>query len=62
MLQCMKVPVPLLSTLCLVAIAVSPGTGSSEEQKSHQYYVDRLKDRLQYAYIKAEIEAGKKGI
>ena len=34
--------------------------GSSEEHKSHQDYVDRLKDRLQYAYEKADKEARKK--
>ena len=30
------------------------------EHNEHQEYVDRLKDRLQYAYEKAEIEARKK--
>ena len=30
---------------------------SSEEHKAHQDYVDWLKDRLQYVYEKAEIEA-----
>ena len=35
--------------------------GSSEEHKSHQDCVDRLKDRLPYAYEKAEIEARRKG-
>ena len=44
-----------------LAIDAFLGIGSSEEHKSHQDYVDRLKDRLQYAYERAEIEARKKG-
>ena len=44
-----------------LAIDAFLGIGSSEEHKSHQDYVDRLKDRLQYAYERAEVEARKKG-
>ena len=44
-----------------LAIDAFLGIGSSEEHKSHEDYVDRLKDRLQYAYERAEIEARKKG-
>ena len=44
-----------------LAIDAFLGIGLSEEHKSHQDYVDRLKYLLQYAYEKAEIEARKKG-
>ena len=44
-----------------LAIDAFLGIGSSEEHESHQDHVDRLKDRLQYAYEKAEIKARKKG-
>ena len=43
-----------------LAIDALLGIGSSEEHKSHQDYVDRLKDRLQYAVEKTEIGARKK--
>ena len=39
-----------------LAIDAFLGIGLSEEHKLRQDYVDRLKDLLQYAYEKAEIE------
>ena len=44
-----------------LAIDAVLGIGSSEERKSHQDYVDKLKDRLAYAYKKAGEEAKIKG-
>ena len=40
-----------------LAIDAVLGIGSSEERKSHQDYVDKLKDRLAYAYKKAGEDA-----
>ena len=44
-----------------LAIDAFLGIGSTEERKSHQDYVDRLKDRLQFAYDQAGQEAKRKG-
>ena len=44
-----------------LAIDAFLGIGSTEERKSHQDYVDRLKDRLQFAYDQAGQEAKHKG-
>ena len=45
----------------LLAINAFLGISSSEKHKVHQDYVDWLKDRLQYAYEEAEVEARKTG-
>ena len=44
-----------------LAIDAFLGIGSTEERKSHQDYVDRLKDRLQFVYDQAGQEAKRKG-
>ena len=56
----MKALVILLSLIIpypCQAIDAFLGIGFSEEHKSHQDYVDQLKDRLQYAYKKLKYKS-----